>query len=358
MKKLLLSNFQVRFIFLLFLFTGIEFGKKLMAQDIHFSQFYMAPLAQNPALAGALYDTEALLNYKNQWNSMGAPYSTMAVSYDMKLNRKKYQKGVLSAGINFFNDKAGDGSLSTTQANITVAYHVKIARHTAFGAGIQGGVAQRSINYSALSWGNQYNGTSINTALSSGEPSVGSNKIAPDFSGGVLWVYNNTEGEKKVTDNHDLKANIGFSVFHFNQPNISLTGNSNDNLHIKYVLHGNGIYSFENTNLAIVPGFMYYRQGGAQEIYAGMMMRFKLSQESKYTFFQKGSAISLGGYYRAKDAAALTMLFEYSHYAMGLSYDINTSQLKTVTGLRGGFEITLRFVTPNPFIPNLQATRL
>lgn len=357
MKRILLSNFSSILVFLLLLFLGNKFGKKLMAQDIHFSQFYMAPLAQNPALAGALYDTEALLNYKNQWKTIGSPYSTMAASYDMKLNRKKYQKGLLSAGINFFNDKAGDGSLNTTQANITVAYHVKVAKYIAIGAGVQGGVAQRNINYDALSWGNQYDGTSINTALSSGESSIGANKIAPDFSGGVLWMYNNTDGERKVTDNHDVKANIGFSVFHLNRPNIGLNGN-NDNLHSRYVLHGGGIYSFENTNLAIVPGFMYYRQGTVQEIYAGTMVRFKLSQESKYTFFQKGSAISLGGYYRAKDAMALTMLFEYSHYAMGISYDINTSQLKTVTGYRGGFEITLRYVTPNPFIPNLQTTRL
>ncbi|MES2285679.1 MAG: PorP/SprF family type IX secretion system membrane protein [Bacteroidota bacterium] len=338
-------------------FWGEKFGGKVLAQDIHFSQFYMASLQQNPAMAGALYDTQVLINYKDQWRSVGSPYSTSAASFDMKLNQKKNPKGVLAAGISFFNDKAGDGNLSTTQANLSLAYHVKIAQYNTFGGGIQGGFAQRSINYSELSWGSQYNGTTFNTSLANGEPLIGSSKLAPDFSGGILWNYNNTSGEIQVTDNHDLKANIGFSVFHFNQPNISFAGNAADNLNMKYVLHGSGLFSLLNNNLAIVPGFMYCRQGSLQELYTGSMIRFKLSQESKYTFLHKGSAISLGAYYRAKDAMSVNMLFEYSNYAMGLSYDVNTSKLKTVTGLRGGLEITLRFVTPNPFTKK-EATRL
>jgi type IX secretion system PorP/SprF family membrane protein len=340
------------------LFVGGKFKSEMQAQDIHFSQFYMAPLEQNPAMAGALYDTEVLLNRKDQWRSIGSPYSTTAASYDMRLNKRKHQKGFLAIGFNFFDDRAGDGNLGTTQANLTVAYHVKISQFTSLGGGIQGGFTQRSINYSALSWGSQYDGTAINTTLGNGEPSNGSGRIAPDFSGGVVWNYNNTQGDVQVTDNHDLKAHIGFSVFHFNQPNISFVGNTNDNLHMKYVLHGGGIYSLPGGNVAIVPGFMYYRQGSFQEIFAGSMVRYTLSQESKYTFLQKGSAFSLGAYYRAKDAMAVSMLLEYSHYAMGLSYDINTSQLKTVTGLRGGLEITLRFVTPNPFTTKTAAVRI
>jgi hypothetical protein len=41
---------------------------------------------------------------------------------------------------------------------------------------------------------------------------------------------------------------------------------------------------------------------------------------------------------------------EYANYAIGFSYDINTSGLQTASNARGGMEITLRFVNPNPFL--------
>jgi hypothetical protein len=117
-------------------------------------------------------------------------------------------------------------------------------------------------------------------------------------------------------------------------------------------VHGDAVLSFPGTSLALVPGFMITRQGNVQEIVAGSMLRYKLRQESKFTGFEKGAAISLGGYYRVGDGIATTMLLEYANYAIGFSYDLNTSGLKTASMIRGGMEVTLRFVTPNPFLKN------
>ena len=75
-----------------------------------------------------------------------------------------------------------------------------------------------------------------------------------------------------------------------------------------------------------------------------------LREDSKYTGFVKGASISAGGFYRNKDAFVAMALFEFSSYGVGLSYDFNVSGLKTVSTGRGGFEITLRFLNPAPFI--------
>ncbi|MBL7898554.1 MAG: type IX secretion system membrane protein PorP/SprF, partial [Crocinitomicaceae bacterium] len=79
----------IKTIFTSLLSGGIATG---FAQDIHFSQFDMAPLQQNPAMAGALYGVEANINYKDQWRTVGAPYKTFAFGYDMRLTKKRKTK--------------------------------------------------------------------------------------------------------------------------------------------------------------------------------------------------------------------------------------------------------------------------
>jgi type IX secretion system PorP/SprF family membrane protein len=318
-------------------------------QDIHFSQFYMSPLTQNPALAGVNHDLRGIINYKDQWKSVATPYTTTAASFDMKLNKSKADKGFWAGGLSFFSDKAGDAKMGTTQGNVAAAYHIVMQRYHTLGAAVQGGFVQRSINYGALEWGNQYDGNVFNSSLASGEP-VGNNSFTyADLGAGLVYNYNNTSGDINVTDNHDLKVTAGVAMFHVHQPGYSFYG-TDEKLYIKYVLHGNAMYSIKNTKLVVVPGFMCYQQGPAREIYAGSLVRYKLKQDSKYTGFQQGAAISIGGFLRAKDAVALAMLLEYSNYAIGLSYDLNTSGLRSASDMRGGMEISLRFVNPNPFL--------
>jgi type IX secretion system PorP/SprF family membrane protein len=329
------------------------------AQDIHFSQFYMAPLQQNPALAGAQHESQFILNYKDQWQSIGTPYKTAAFSGDMRLNRHSKKSNMLACGINFFSDRAGEMKMGTTQANFSLAYHVRINDYSTFGGGLMAGFAQRSISSSALQWGSQYNGTIFDSSLPNGEPASSSSITYADFGCGLLYNYDNAMFSKKeVNTNHDLKINFGASLFHINQPEFSFYGTGNEKLYMKFVAHGNALISIASSNLAMVPGFMYYRQGPTQEIYAGTMVRYLIGQDSKYTGFKQGAALSLGGYLRAKDAIVATMLFEYSNYALGVSYDVNISELKTASAARGGFEISLRFVTPNPFTSQNTTTPL
>jgi type IX secretion system PorP/SprF family membrane protein len=322
---------------------------EIFAQDTHWSQFYMSPLTQNPALAGALFDLQGTLNYRDQWQNVASPYKTMAGSFDMRLHKKKAKRGFLAAGINFYNDKSGDMGLSSTQVNLHLAYHVRLNDYNTIGAGISGGYAQKSIGYGSIRTGSQYNGSSFDASLPAGEALSSNARSYADAGAGLIWTYNNTSGSVKVTDNHDLKINFGFSVFHPNKPAYSFYDNS-ERLYMKFVLHGDALISIPATNIAFVPGFIYYRQGPAQEIMAGSLIRYKLKQDSKYTGFHKGAALSMGAYYRAQDAWAAAFLLEYANYALGVSYDINTSALRTASNMRGGLEITLRFVSPSPFL--------
>ena len=86
---------------------------------------------------------------------------------------------------------------------------------------------------------------------------------------------------------------MGAAVFHVNQPEMSYYGQSENGtkLYMRYVAHGYVDYGIPNSNIALVPGFVLYEQGPAQEIDLGMKIRYALKQESKYTGISKGSAL-------------------------------------------------------------------
>lgn len=325
-------------------------GNTLLAQDIHFSQFFMAPLTQNPALTGAVYGQEANVNYKEQWRSVSTPYKTVAASYSLSLQKKKKSKAFFALGANFFNDKAGDSKLGTTQANLSAAAHVYLDRYSKFGGGLQIGFAQRSIDYTSLTWGNQFDGEQYDPGLDNREnlPAAAS-KMYPDVAAGVVYTYDNNAGFKRVTDNTDIKVNVGLSVFHLSRPDQSFTSDV-DKLYTKFVLHGNALLSVPYKSIGFVPGFFAYKQGGPSEIFVGSLVRYALNQKSKYTRNRTVTALSLGAYYRAQDAAIVSFLFEHANYALGVSYDVNVSRLKVATVAKGGFEISLRYTARNPFI--------
>lgn len=317
------------------------------AQDIHFSQWYLSPLTTNPALAGSFKDIQVVVNYRDQWRSVGTPFKTYGLSVDGKYKKKSWERGFLGYGLNVFSDKAGDAQLGTTQVNLSLAYHVFLAENMTLGAGLQGGFAQKSINTSKLQWGNQYDGTGFNSSLPSGEPAINASKSYVDFSGGLVWSYG--VNQKTLSSNDAFKATAGLAYFHVNQPNQSFYGTSTDRLYSKIVFHAVTEIGIQNTNGILQPSIYYAQQGPAREIIPGLMIKYLLKEDAKYTGFVKGAAVSLGGYYRAQDAFILSTFLEVANYALGISYDINTSSLREASAGRGGFEICLRYINPSPF---------
>ena len=330
-------------------FSASSFG-----QDVHFSQFYESPLTLNPALCG-VYNGQiyAEVNYRSQWTSVmggGAGFNTMAATVELHNIMKKWTKGYISPGLSFYNDKSGDASIGITEVNLTVASGIFLSEKSSLAGGLQAGWSQHSINLAGLSWDNQYVNGAYDANAPSGETSMGNSFSYVDFSAGLSYNYG--VGQTNMTSNDQFKASFGAAVFHVNQPNMSYYGESGPGtkLYMRYVAHGFVDYGLPNSNIGLVPGFVYYQQGPATELDLGLKIRYILRQESKYTGFSKGSAIDIGGYYRVGDAAIVLTQIEFAGYAIGFSYDFNTSALTTASSGRGGFELSLRFINPNPFM--------
>jgi len=313
------------------------------AQDQHFSQFYTAPLMQNPALAGSLYDMQANINYKRQWGTVAEPFSTSSASFDMKLPAKKRLKNNLGVGLSFFNDNAGLSKLRADAVHFSFAYHIKLSANGSLSGGLQGGLVQRSIDPGKLQWGSQYNGNYYDPNLPSNELTGINTKLYVDAAIGIAYAYNNRSIGSKVSSNNFVRWTLGLSAFHVNRPDISFT-QSIDPLHIKWAAHGQGLFSVGNSNLAVAPGFVLYNQGAALEIYYGTLLRYGIKQQSRYTGFVKGSAFSVGFFHRWVDALVFVFQYEFSDYRFGISYDVNHSDLYSATQGLGGFEISASYM--------------
>jgi type IX secretion system PorP/SprF family membrane protein len=346
---------------LFFIMVSMVMNTFVFSQDIHFSQYNETPSLVNPALTGSEYVMRASLNYKDQWGSVTVPYRTYGASFDMKFkasswdktnpySTKAYKKAFnrLAGGLSFFSDKAGDGAMSTNLVNLSLATFIKTGQLSMLSFGLQGGMVQRSVNFSKFIFSNQYNGTSYDTGPAMGEDYSSRNVLYPDVAAGILWRYEKEEGA--IGDNDQLTGDVGFSINHINKPKQKLLVNSNEQLYSKFNVHGKLLVGIPHTSVAMAPSFFCQFQGSQKEILTGLMVKYYFKHDSKYTGFVKRSSGGLGVYYRNRDAVIFSFLLEMGQIAIGISYDLNTSGLAAVSTLRGGPEVTIRFNSVNRYL--------
>lgn len=283
----------------------------------------------NPALTGDFKgNARFIMNYRNQWQSVTVnPYRTVAFSTDGLMKKDK-----LALGLQFFNDKAGDANISTTEIQASAATRVHLNKTNVIRFGLQMSWSQHSLDVADLTWNSQYDGRIINPEITSGETNFQKVKYL-DLSSGILW--------KHMFPNKTI-WNMGISAFHLTHPHYSYLSTTKY-LPIRWTgMADLSILVGENTNMTFHPSLLLMKQGSLSEEDIGMYVRYKLGLNSKYTGAYKNSFVNFGGYYRVKDALIAYTRFDYNDsYSLGFSYDFNVSKFITVTKVNGGLEFSL-----------------
>jgi hypothetical protein len=84
--------------------AGLTGATHLLAQDLHFSQFFNSPLTTNPANTGFIPDADFRLGalYRNQYSSiLSTPYKTISIYGDAQLLRNQLENGWLGVEVLF-----------------------------------------------------------------------------------------------------------------------------------------------------------------------------------------------------------------------------------------------------------------
>lgn len=311
----------------------------LRAQDVHFSQYYSTPMQINPAMTGVFDGKLRFSNtYRSQWGALGKGYKTIHSSLDLPIGKSNVRNNYFGLGGMIYQDKAGTAGFTSTIIEGSLAYITAmddVGDHY-FSIGFQGGLNQNSLDLSKTSWDSQWNGDTYDPSMPSYENIQLQQFAYLDFNAGVMYFY--------VPDGNN-SLSLGASMSHIGSPNVSFIIRNEAPLRRKYTFHGSGDFSLNKENITwIDPRFLVNVQGKQKEIVAGAYFKNKVQFKSRYTNYKKEAYFLLGAFYRVKDAAILSARFEYNTIGLGLSYDINASNLSNMAGSANAFEINFSYV--------------
>jgi type IX secretion system PorP/SprF family membrane protein len=313
--------------------------QQILAQDIHYSQFNASPKNLTPAQTG-LFDGDWRFvgNYRSQWSAIPVPYKTFSLAADTRL-KTKLKNDVPAAGLVINTDQAGDSKFTTLQVLASGAYIKKLTTDSThfLSLAIQPGFTTKSFNINALTFDNQYNGDVYDKSLNSGENFSKTRNTYFELGGGLAYLWRKTARQQ---------VNVGISALHLNRPKQSFFGNDGIKLDVKTCISGLAEFPVAE-KIDVIPTFLYQSQGKFKETVVGAFGKYYLKPVNGIT-----TAVSLGAFYRMKDAFIVVANMDYRNFNVGISYDVNTSKLTAATNQRGGFELSVIYIFKKvpPFI--------
>lgn len=310
------------------------------AQDVHFTQFTAAPLIVNPAFTGNFSGKfRASAIYRDQWRSVTSPFQTYAVSIDAPIVNDLSHDDYLAAGVQLYNDRAGDANLSNLSALASVAYHKFLGSKVdkVLSVGFQGGYTQKSLDLSKLYFQDDFQGD--NWQQGSGSELTNLNNRVNYFTinAGAGWAHS-------ISDNFGYALGVGANNLNQPQESFRKKKNSEVGLGMRYTAQL-GAIAYVSEKLSLRPALLYQSQSTASEIVAGNEFHLIVGSPEIRSFT---TAVFLGGWYRMEDAIMITAGMEYKGMRIGVSYDYNSSSLQTASNHNGGFEISLTYIAPDP----------
>jgi len=319
---------KARLLILTLLFVGI--CKNISAQDLHYSQFYNAPLTINPALTGIFNgDQRVSASIRDQWRSVPVPWFTTTVGYDQKIYSKKAEKSFFGVG-GFLNyDRQGESNLTLTNLNLSGSYNYVINTNNVISLGLLVGFATRGFDESNLTWDNEWDGTQF--VAGSGGENFDIQRVAIFESGAGL--------NYRLQLNKRTKIDLGVGGFHLLSPNVTYTSSTLlPNLPRRFSVYGIGSIGLTDRLDLQLDGLGQF-QGEYREYLVGGYLNYFLSKTPG-----KNIALRAGVGYRTSKALYPKVALQYNQVFVAFSYDIDMSEFSQHTNGRGGPELHFQYL--------------
>lgn len=333
----------MRFAVLKSLLLFIVLPVTIQAQNPYFSQYYASPLFLNPALSGANREISFGVNHRSQWNSNDAPYEISQFSLIYPLLTKGAQQDHLGGvGFSVFKDVSGDGGIvQSLGINASGSYRVSLDQHNTVLFGLQGGIIQKSVDFSNLRWGSQYdNIIGYDDRIS---PSLGDfkeNTLFPVFDAGIFWHYAHHANSYSIASRSWAIFN-GFTASNINQPDESFLKDGKSKLPMLFKLHG-GVDIRKSRSLKISPNYLLMYQNGNKQLNVGAYLTYSLISDA-YGRNPKIFDMQIGAWHRFNDSFIFMAGGSGRSFSLGFSYDMNSTSMRYNSLGKSAYEISIKY---------------
>jgi type IX secretion system PorP/SprF family membrane protein len=318
---------------ILLILTLLLFELNLNSQDIHFSQFYAAPLLTNPANTGMSGDNFRMANiYRNQWAQIGEPFETFCTSLDKKLVLFNHTFGL---GGLVMHDQSSAYNLSANQFYLSLSY-TRIFNNQQITLGLQPGIVYKSYNLTGLTFGSQFDQANeiFNSNLPTLENGLDDRLHYFDLNFGIFW--------STLLQNYLPSA--GISVSHLNLPIQKFsTSSSGIRMPMRVTLNSQVIVPV-TSKINLTPLLLYSYTPGSTEFLFGSTGNYSLTKSAApLTDLYVITMIRINPV-RNIDALILGGGVKLMNFDLGLTYDFNISPLRKATNFNGAFELSLIYI--------------
>jgi type IX secretion system PorP/SprF family membrane protein len=297
------------------------------AQDIHFSQFFEAPLWRNPSLAGIFTgDIRVQAVYRDQWNTITDAYKTTSLNAEIKMPLGK-NNDFVTAGMQLLYDRAGTTSWVSAHVLPSLNYHksVSVERNQYLSLGFMGGWVQRRFDASKATTNSQYDNGGLGENFS---------KASYSYLDGSVGMSFNSDFAYNSPNNYF----IGAAYHHFTKPPGSFYNMGGARVPSKWVFSAGVKFGVSDYAFMTVQADQSF-QAGFNESIGGALYGLKLGDDPDNPAY----IINAGAFLRWNDALIPVVKLDYHPFAVSLSYDVNISKLKPSSYGRGGFELSISY---------------
>lgn len=318
----------------------------LLGQDTQFSQYYSASLFLNPAFAGVYNDPSLHMNHKRQVQSVDVISELTQVSFIFPIKPGgKLERSVGGFGLMAFNERNGlNGVFQNSAAFLNYAHNFKfgILSSDILTVGVQVGYENRSLNFSELAWGSQYNPFfGFDDTLPIPVTEFDDRKGTLVANAGIMYYYNPDRNYLL----YGYSAFSGISATNLNRPNKSfnLDSGSPEPMLIKY----NGGIEAKFNKLYFTPSLLFLYLRGNYQFNAGLNVAYA-PKAGRYR--ARGNQLLFGTWYRFRDSFIFMGGVRLSSLAIRVSYDLNSNLFvaqKAIDFAQNSFEISIQYHISN-----------
>jgi len=294
------------FIFLCF----NSFATFSFCQDLHFSQFFAAPVSINPANIGNFNgDFRISTNLRNQWTAFNNAYKSGIVAIDAPILENSIgDASRLSSGIILYNDASGNGLLNQQSFAFGFSFrkYLDVDLNHSIAVGFQGAYLNVGLNTSKADFEDEL--TEIGFIEPSQDPVFfnAARKSAYDLGAGLQYTG-------YFQDN--FLVYTGYSISHLNRyPFSFIDPTFKMPMRQAFTIGG---YKSLGSKLYFHFSSQYQRQEKFTELIAGGAFEHTLSTEAAASL-----ATYVGVWFRNFDTVIPYVGFERNNLKVGVTYDV------------------------------------